>query len=738
MRRWLWPGLLLALLLWLFVIPQGLFRGAHYSTVVESAEGELLGARIAADGQWRFPLSSLPAATGNLIPERFATALVQFEDRYFYWHPGVNPIAIVRALRDNIRSGHVVSGGSTITMQVIRLSRGGERNIWNKLIEAEEALRLECRHKKREILALYAANAPFGGNVVGLDAAAWRYFGRPPEELSWAESATLAVLPNAPASIHPGRDREALREKRNRLLGRLLEHGDIDQETYDAAVTEPLPDEPLPLPAYASHYVESAPKGLRTRSTIQFGLQRAVEEAVRRRSDALAAEGVADMAAIVIDNGTGNIVAYVGNSSPDRPRPGVQVDIAASPRSTGSILKPFLYADALEAGTILPETLLPDIPVNMGGFAPQNFDRQFYGAVHASDALARSLNVPAVFLLRKYGVERFWEDLRSRGITTLNHPASHYGLSLILGGAEAKLTEITSAYSALVRGSVRENGQKSGRTGQNGTAIRENGQKSGRTGRELAVWYTFEALKEVNRPDQLDWRLIGSVRKAAWKTGTSYGFRDAWAVGMTPEYTIGVWAGNAQGAGVPGLTGARAAGPVMFDILNLLPESRGWFQEPTEGVVANVCPDSGYLAGPDCPEAEPVLLPPAALDSEPCPYHSGGVFALPPTMEWYYRPHHPEYTRPERSQEAVMEFIYPSPGAALSFPRQLSGEESGAVFRIAHRHGNDVTLWWHLDGSFIGETTIVHQLRLCPEKGKHILTVVDNDGESISVSFTVL
>ena len=719
MKRWLWLGLL-AVLLWLFVIPMGLFRGAQYSTVVESAEGELLGARIAADGQWRFPTassSSLPAATGNLIPQRFATALVQFEDRQFYWHPGVNPIAIVRALRDNIRSGHVVSGGSTITMQVIRLSRGGERNIWNKLIEAEEAIRLECRHKKREILALYAANAPFGGNVVGLDAAAWRYFGRPPEELSWAESATLAVLPNAPASIHPGRDREALREKRNRLLKRLLEHGDIDQETYDAAVTEPLPDEPLPLPAYASHYVESAPKGLRTRSTIQFGLQRAVEEAVRRRSDALAAEGVADMAAIVIDNGTGDIVAYVGNSSPERSRPGVQVDIAASPRSTGSILKPFLYADALEAGTILPETLLPDIPVNMGGFAPQNFDRQFYGAVHASDALARSLNVPAVFLLRKYGVERFYEDLKARGITTLTHPAGHYGLSLILGGAEAKLTDITAAYSSMVR------------------LYKIPGQ-AGNDGKELSFWYTFEALKEVNRPDQLDWRLIGSVRKAAWKTGTSYGFRDAWAVGMTPEYTIGVWAGNAQGAGVPGLTGARAAGPVMFDILNLLPESRGWFTEPTEGVVANVCPDSGYLAGPDCPEAEPVLLPPAALDSEPCPYHSGGVFALPPTMEWYYRPHHPEYGAPRKVQDSVMEFIYPSSGSTLTFPPQLSGEAPGAVFRLAHRNPS-TTIWWHLDGSYVGETTLIHDLRLAPEKGSHVLTVVDEDGNSLAVRFSV-
>ena len=708
-KSWVRMTLLALLLLWFFVIPMGLFRGVQYSTVVESAEGELLGARIAADGQWRFPQSQ------EALPERFAKALVQFEDRHFYRHPGVNPVAIVRALRDNVRSGHVVSGGSTITMQVIRLSRGGKRTIWNKLIEAEEAIRLECRHKKHEILALYAANAPFGGNVVGLDAASWRYFGRPPEELSWAESATLAVLPNAPASIHPGRDREALRNKRNRLLARLHEHGDIDFDTYRESIEEPLPDEPLPLPGYASHYVEGAPKGVRTRSTLRFGLQKAVEEAIRRRSDALASEGVADMAAIVMDNGTGEIVAYVGNSSPSRVRPGVQVDIADAPRSTGSILKPFLYADALEAGTILPETLLPDIPVNMGGFAPQNFDRQFYGAVHASDALARSLNVPAVFLLRKYGVERFYEDLKARGITTLTHPAGHYGLSLILGGAEARLTEITAAYSAMVR--------------DFSTSLEMT---------RLPIWYTFEALKEVNRPDQLDWRLIGSVRKAAWKTGTSYGFRDAWAVGMTPEYTIGVWAGNAQGTGVPGLTGARAAGPAMFDILNLLPESAGWFQEPAEGVVANVCPESGYLAGPDCPEHTAMLLPPAALDSEPCPYHSGGVFALPPTMEWYYRPHHPEYVTYGKHQDAVMEFIYPSSGSVLHFPPQMSGEARGAVFRVAHRRGNDVTLWWHLDGSFIGETTFVHQLRLSPQKGKHILTVVDSDGESISVFFTVL
>ena len=759
------------LLIWLFCLPRDLFRGVPYSTVVESAEGELLGARIASDGQWRFP----PCDT---VPSRFATALVQFEDRHFYWHPGVDPGAVFRALRDNVRYGHVVSGGSTITMQVIRLSRGRERTVWQKVVESFMALRLELRCSKRQILALYASNAPFGGNVVGLDAAAWRYFGRPSEELSWAETATLAVLPNAPSAIHMGRGREELLAKRNRLLARLLEHGDISQETYEESIDEPLPGEPLPLPSFASHFVENAPRGVRTRSSLQFHLQLAVEEAVRRRSDALAAEGVADMAAVVMDNTTGQVIAYVGNSSPQRERPGSQVDIAAAPRSTGSILKPFLYAGALSAGVILPHTLLPDVPVNLGGFAPQNFDRQFYGAVPASEALARSLNVPSVFLLRKYGVERFYEDLRALGLTTLTQPAGHYGLALILGGAEGKLTEITAAYSALagglatktgpfrgqvaqnvglatkngqIRGQVAQNGGLATKTGPFRGHVAQNGGLATKTGPfrgqvweggahvagkdgDLALWYTFEALKEVNRPDQLDWRLIGSVRKAAWKTGTSYGFRDAWAVGMTPRYTIGVWAGNAEGSGVPGLTGARAAGPAMFDILNLLPADDTWFAEPQGGIFADVCTQSGYLAGPECTEVETMQLPEAALESEPCPYHHGGAFTLPPTMEWYYRPHHPEYT-PPRAAEKVMEFIYPGNGATITLPH-LPGGEEGVVFRVAHRRPS-ATLWWHLDGSIVGETTLVHSLRLAPAPGKHTLTVVDDEGEMVSVAFSI-
>ena len=718
-------GLAVILLAYLFCLPRNLFKDTVYSTVVESAEGELLGARIAEDGQWRFP----PCDT---VPERFATALVQFEDRHFRWHPGVNPVAMGRALVQNLRSGHVVSGGSTITMQVIRLSRQKERTVKQKLIESVLATRLELRYSKRCILALYASHAPFGGNVVGLEAAAWRYFGRPASELSWAEAATLAVLPNAPATLHLSRGREELLQKRNRLLKRLLEHGDIGADTYAAALEEPLPQAPLPLPAFAPHYVENCPKGVRTRTSLRIGLQKAVTAAVDRQSDDLAREGVSDLAAVVMDNRTGEVVAYVGNASPYRERPGVQVDIASSPRSTGSILKPFLYEAALEEGLILPRTLLPDIPVNLGGFAPQNFDRQFYGAVPAAEALARSLNVPAVFLLRQYGVPKFYSLLQARGLTTLTRSPETYGLSLILGGAEGRLDEITAAYSAMAASVI---------TGSEQPVM------AGTDRPSLATWYTLDALKEVNRPDELDWRLIRSVRKAAWKTGTSYGFRDAWAVGMTPEYTIGVWAGNAEGQGVPGLTGARTAGPVMFDILGLLPASNDWFEMPGQAghdensdrpSLAKVCVASGYLAGPECPQTEELLLPSACLESDPCPYHRNGEFVLPPAMEWFYKPHHPEYVGAGKkgASAQVMEFIYPSSGTVLYLPRQLSGEVEGVVFRVAH-HSTDATLWWHLDQSFVGETRFIHELRLAPPIGKHTLTVVDGDGNSVTLPFTV-
>ena len=696
---------------WLLCLPKDLFKGTPYATVVTDRNGELLGARIADDGQWRFP----PCDT---VPSRYAAALIQFEDRYFRWHPGVNPAALARAVWSNLKAGHIVSGGSTITMQVIRLSRGKERTLWQKIIEAILATRLELRCSKREILALYASYAPFGGNVVGIEAAAWRYFGRPASELSWAESATLAVLPNAPSTIHPGKGRDQLLEKRNRLLERLHKRGYFDASTLEGALAEPLPDEPYPLPSLARHYVERQPHGEKSTSGIDIHLQRQVEAATTRWSDELTLGGAADLAAVILDIRSGEIIAYVGNASPLRKRNGSEVDIAIAPRSTGSILKPFLYCASLQEGVILPRTLIRDTPVNLNGFTPQNFDLQFHGAVPAAEALARSLNVPAVHLLRAYGAPRFLELLRQAGLSTLTRSASDYGLSLILGGSEGTLMDITQAYANMVR-------QYQGL--ETDSPFKDN----------IAIWYTFEALNEVNRPDEIDWKLIQSVRKLAWKTGTSYGYRDAWAVGVTPDYAVGVWCGNADGHGVAGMTGARTAGPVLFDLLNLLPPSADWFQEPLEGgVFLDVCTASGMLRSQDCPEYESIRLPEKAAESDVCPYHKDGVFRLPPAMEWYYKTWHPEYQVRPAVDEAQLEFLYPEPGSTLTLPRQLDGSTPGAVFEAVHRNPN-ATLYWHLDQDYMGETRFIHQMRLNPAPGRHTVTIVDGEGHTASVGFTI-
>ena len=734
-------GVIIALLAaYYFCLPKDLFKGTSYSTVVTDRNGELLGARIASDGQWRFPPS-------DTVPEKFRTALIEFEDRWFAYHPGVNPVSIARAAAGNIKAGHVTSGGSTITMQVIRMSRGRERNIGQKIIEAILATRLELRCSKNEIIGLYASHAPFGGNVVGLEAASWRYFGRPPDELSWGEAATLAVLPNSPGEIHPGKNRTRLLEKRNRLLGSLYRHGHIDSLDFVLACDEPLPGEPVALPQEAHHLTEyywKTSPGKRIKTAIDIHLQKQIQAVTDQWNNEFSQTGIHDLAAIVKDVRTGETLAYIGNANPDRKRPGGEVDIIRAPRSTGSILKPLLYCALLQDGEILPNTLLPDVPININGFSPQNFNRQFYGAVPASEALARSLNVPSVHLLRRFGVARFLDILRKCGMTTLKGSASHYGLSLILGGAEGTLGDITSIYSKL---SASYQSADTTHTSK-GDRLHNFPLKD-----KCALWWTFDALKEVNRPDEIDWRLIGSIKKVAWKTGTSFGFRDAWAVGVTADYAVGVWAGNAQGQGVPGLTGARTAGPVMFEIFNLLPikeydreySRNGWFKEPVYGdyIIAEVCRESGCLKGVSCESSDTLMLPRKSVKSEPCPHHKviDGVrtFILPPSMEWYYRQHHPEYTpamEKGKTDSSPMEFIYPENGAVIYIPRQLDGSITGITFNLAHRTPK-VNVFWHLDNEYVGQTQMIHQLTLKPSPGKHSVTAVDESGNSISVGFTV-
>ena len=742
---------------YIFCLPRHLFH-VPYSTVVTDRNEELLGARIASDGQWRFP-------PRNTTPEKIKECLITFEDKHFYHHWGVNPFAIGRAFYQNVKNKRIVSGGSTLTMQTIRLARNESRTFREKLIEMIWATRLEFRASKEEILSMYISHAPFGGNVVGLDAAAWRYFGHSADDLSWAESAMLAVLPNAPAMIHLSKGRKTLLDKRNRLLKQLLEKKTIDSSTYELAISEPLPEEPHALPHIAPYLVSrfyQERNGEYSRSTINKGIQTQVEDLAERWSNEFGRSDIRNLAILVIDIPSNQVVAYCGNVHFDRKQGGNQVDVIQAPRSTGSILKPFLYYAMLQEGSLLPDMLLPDVPVNINGFTPQNFSMQFEGAVPASEALARSLNIPAVTMLQRYGVPKFHSFLQQIGLKTINRSSSHYGLSLILGGAEATLWDVTNAYAMMGR-SLLQLPQRSCSLLLPTSRITESTDPF----QPGAVWQTFDALKEVNRPEEIDWKSIPSMQTIAWKTGTSYGFRDAWAVGVTPRYAVGVWVGNATGEGKPGLVGAQTAGPVLFDIFNLLPSS-SWFTRPAGIFVeAEVCRKSGHLKGRFCDETDTLLVLPAGLRTEACPYHHlvtlsanesqriyencanteptlrKSWFTLPPVWEWYYKQHHPEY-KPLPPFKAgcgedtfqPMQFIYPPMNARIKLPKQLDGSKGFLTVELAHNNPN-ATVFWHLDETYQAQTQDFHKISLQPAAGKHSLTAVDGEGNTISTTFFV-
>ncbi len=683
LKKYRWYLLILFILLatgYYFSLSKKLFE-TPTCTVINDRNGNLLGAKIADDGQWRFPHN-------DSVPEKFRVCLVEFEDKHFYKHPGINPFSMLRAAWQNITTLHRVSGGSTITMQVIRISRpAGSRNIFRKLVEMVLATRIELAYSKNEILAFYTSNAPFGGNVVGLDAASWRYFGRNANELSWAESATLAVLPNAPSLIYPGKNHDKLLQKRNRLLKRLQEKGIIDKTTCELSCEEPLPEKPLNIPQKAPHLLTrfyNQSKGKKVNTTVDGNLQQRVAEKVNNHYLQLKHNEIHNAAVIVLDVETGEVLAYIGNTDCGAEHSN-QVDVITAPRSTGSVMKPLLFVSMLNDGEILPTTLVADIPTQIAGYSPKNFSLTYEGAVPAKQALAKSLNIPAVRMLREHGVEKFHYQLQKLGMTTLTHDARHYGLSIILGGAEATLWELTGIYASLSRTlnhypvfrgdefkppSLTPNPSP---RGEGNLAAHMTPSPSERAGVRQpisagAIYLTYEAMAEVNRPDaEAGWKTFASSGFIAWKTGTSFGFRDGWAIGTTPEYVVGVWVGNADGEGRPGLTGISAAAPIMFDVFSLLPAGEHFLPPYDDLEKVVVCHKSGHRAGSYCEEVDSIRVPLAGLKTEACPYHRlvhldknkqyrvnsncyatndmihQNWFVLPPAMEWYYKSKNPSY-----------------------------------------------------------------------------------------------
>lgn len=760
-KLFLWCSLLF-FIWYVFALPKTLFEDP-YSTVVESFEGELLAAHIAKDGQWRFPET-------DTVPEKLKTCLVTFEDKNFYSHIGVSASGIARAIKQNFSTGRIVSGGSTITMQLVRMMRKNPpRKYTEKIYEIILATRVELRYSKDEILALYASHAPFGNNVVGMEAAAWRYYGRSAHQLSWAESATLTVLPNAPGLIYPGKNHDALLAKRNRLLKTLFKNGAIKQLEYALAIAEPIPPAPLRLPQLAPHLMQNLlvnkQAGQRFKSTLRIKQQEMANRILNQHALTLKDNRIMNGAVMISLIETGEVVAYVGNTNVQGEEYSGAVNCINATRSSGSILKPLLYGKALQEGLITPTMLLSDLPSKFGSFSPHNFSGQFEGAVPANKALSRSLNIPMVHLLRQYGMTKFHCDLKNFGFTTLNHPSSHYGLSLILGGAEVNMWEVNQNYVAMAQ-KLRYNQVK-------GISLSQENEfkpKHEFPLNQASIYSTFEALIEVNRPDEdNNWRAFESSQKIAWKTGTSFGFRDAWAVGVSGKHVVSVWVGNADGEGRPGLTGVRAAAPILFDIFRQLPKG-SWFTAPIEGYQKmQICAESGHKAGKNCPNAKWQKLPKSCARSAVCSYHKiihldenkefrvssaceetfkmkhVAWFILPPMVEQFYTVNHPEYkSLPKFSpfcsslvSENSIGLLYPKHGSRIVLPKEIAGERGRTVFEASHRQ-KEMLLYWHIDNEYIGSTIGIHQMTVQPETGKHTLTLVDENGARIIERFEVI
>jgi penicillin-binding protein 1C len=766
-RGWKWLFVLPAVLLLWCLIPCGKLFDKPYSTVILDRQGQLLGAKVASDGQWRMQPS-------GPLPEKLERCLLEFEDRHFHDHWGIHVPSLVRAWQQNRRTGRVVSGGSTITMQLARMSDGNtERTYWRKLFEMLQAVRIELHFSKAEILSMYAANAPFGANVVGSEAAAWRWFGRSPQQLGWAENALLAVLPNAPSRIHPSKGRQALKAKRDRLLKRLLDNGTIDGMEYSLAIEEPLPERPIDLPRNAPHLLTTLAKGKAYGSTsvttIDGALQDRITTLADRYAPILKANEVHNAAVLVLDVNSGAVLAYVGNLGSAGKGHAPEVDIVQASRSTGSLLKPFLYADMLQAGELMPDQLVADLPTHYDGFSPKNFEQRYDGAVPASQALARSLNIPAVRALRSHGIDRTLKILRAMGLERIDRSADHYGLSLMVGGAESSLWELISAYASIARIVLQYNSGSTQMIDPVHAAyliVNDGSRSSDRQAPPIsaaAAYHTLQALQQLNRPGSEEgWQHFGS-EKIAWKTGTSFGHRDAWSIGVTDRYAVGVWTGNASGEGRPGLTGTLAAAPLMFEIFGILPDGAGFDPPYDEMKKIEVCRHSGYRASNDCELVDTIWTISTAIRTAPCPYHrtitvdadhrfrtrpsSNSVsipwFVLPPAMEHYYMRSHQAYrplppfeTTAGPADDVVMEMIYPEAGSHIHIPVQLDGKHGSVVFQAAHRDPS-ARVHWDLDGRFIGTTTAPHDLPFDPPAGAHRLTLTDHDGHTVSTRFQV-
>jgi penicillin-binding protein 1C len=734
-----------------------------YSRLVYDCTGSLLRATLADDQQFRFPPDTIS------LPEKYVKCIIACEDRRFYNHLGVDPLALFKSIYTNFKAGRIIRGASTIPMQVARLAQPKSRTYLNKIYECFYALRLSLHYSKEEILRLYADHVPVGGNVVGIRAASYRYFGKAVGDITWAEASLLTVLPNTPTKINLQKERAKLLSKRNKLLYKLYSEHVIDSVTCLLASQEPLPHSPLPLPFDAPHFTQYVLERYRfqdiIRTSLDKYLQNRVLEAVQMHHAMLSWYQIRNLAVMVVETQTGKIKAYVGSQNFQDSLYDGQVDGIQAYRSTGSLLKPFLTAKVLDRGPYTIASMIQDVPTYYGTFSPQNVSKGFSGLVSLKTMLIQSLNVPFVRLLNTYGVNDFYDFLKQGGLKGLFRPAEEYGLSLIIGGAEASLFELMQLYLCLANyGQFKTlsplyNDQK--------TELRENSHELFSAG---AAWQVLQILTHLSRPGtEHYWQFFDNQIPVAWKTGTSYGQKDGWAIGVNRQWTIGVWVGNFDGQGNAEISGAKSAAPLLFTLFNMLTTGNRCicFEKPEYDLKEVVCcKKSGYPAGPYCDETVTIECPRTSYIPGICPFHrkylvdkkSGrsvcslcwsGIetkwvnrYIVPPSVkEILIRSGVAVDSIPKHAAHCVsykednrLEIVYPVNGIKIFIPRDFDGNYEKIV--LTAKHNQPAThLFWYINGALIGKTLYHHQLPITLNPGKYKLTIQDEEGFTKSVSF---
>lgn len=690
--------------------PYEAVKNIQYSKCIFDSEGNLLRVFTNKDGLWLMPVE-LKEINPQLI-----NATLSIEDNRFKKHFGVDPFAVIRAAGVNFKNGRVISGASTISMQVIRIIENRKRSLPNKIIEAVHAIRLETLYSKEQILKLYFEIAPYGGNIHGVTAASLRYFNKQPADLTLSECALLAGIPQSPSKLRPNRYPGRARERRDRVLASMVRNSYITLAQNNEAIKEPVLAGNNLFPFKAPHFADFVNKRYagsnNIRTTIDPAIQNFAENILKGAVQDFRPYGVTNGAIVVIENNSGKIRAMVGSADYFSKENSGEINGALSKRCPGSTLKPFTYALGFEDGSYTPKMILSDVPVQYDGYAPLDYDKEFRGPVTVREALVDSLNIPAVEVLDKVGYRKLYQLLKESGITTLNKLPDHYGLALTLGSGDVNLLELTNAYAALARlGEYKSY-----------SFLEQEEMPSRRLLSEGAAYLVADIISDTNRLQEIGIYRDEKIHpRVAWKTGTSYGHKDAWTICYNPEYTVGIWLGNFSARPARVLVGVNAAAPLAMKIFDwlYLKKLAPWYLIPDSIGERRVCALSGELASESCPHSVTDLYIKHCSIARKCTIHEKVVVASNKAID--LEKDKPKIISPSHKCEYFV--------SGMSGEQRLPLEATGAL---------DVDkIYWFVDGKFYNSSVIGSKILWDMELGRHRITCSDGLGRSASVIVVV-